>query len=239
VIVSGDTLGLVKCFEVDGDRVVWSVTLVSRDAVNKTAVTSLASLTRRQQVACGMFGLVHIIDTTRGATLQTLYVYLHTHTRTHTRVCIFTLSHTHTHRDFERGGAGDPEWVNVVSAPPCPTGVRGGGGKHWLVAGGEMNSLTLWEGGGGGGGGRLEGFCGGICCVDASIDLGDITGCDIRAGGEGGEGGTTKLVVATAGRDGWVRVWEVVEGGKGEKGKGLQGLQCSWAFDTGTGEHKF
>ena len=71
MIVSGDTLGLVKCFEVDGVRVVWSVTLVSRDAVNKTAVTSLASLPR-QQVACGMFGLVHIIHTTCGATLQTL-----------------------------------------------------------------------------------------------------------------------------------------------------------------------
>ena len=88
-IVSGDTLGLVKCFEVDGVRVVWSVTLVSRDAVNKTAVTSLASLPL-QQVACGMFGLVHIIHTTCGATLQTL--------------------------TFESGGGGDPQWVNVISS---------------------------------------------------------------------------------------------------------------------------
>ena len=126
-IVSSDTCGTLKCFGAYGFSEAWSTQLSSRDPVNKTAATSLAALPQQPRVACGMYGLVHVVDTCNGATLQTL------HFPEWVNVC---------------AAASMP-----ASSSFCPSSTSSPGSGSddvVLVAAGESNSLHVWLACGGG-----------------------------------------------------------------------------------------
>ena len=217
VIVSADTLGVIKCWGKDGLSPVWSSQLNSKDAVNKTAITSLCALPGRALVAAGMFGLVHVVSTEKGAPLQTLQV----------REWVNCLA--------AAGGLA-----------PAPAPAPGSLAAHVIVAAGEDNTLRLWRWSDGavgpgkvvagvkaggktppaksGGGVEAGGFDDGIGVLEA-VELGDVTGCDVM----GGE--VLPMAVVTGGRDGMVNVWRV-EG----VGGGKAGLKRVWSCDSGTGD---